>query len=57
MSCVHVCNANFIFVFLHFQMCQTCEIFYFIMFAHLYPHGMYRVNDEVFIPTLIMQIG
>jgi hypothetical protein len=26
------------------------------MFMNLYPHGMYKVNDEIFAPTIVNKV-
>jgi hypothetical protein len=49
-SCVYVCNENCKNNFLlNFKMSHTCIILFPSMLTNLYPHGIYTINDEIFI--------
>ncbi len=39
-----------VITFLNFEMCHICvNIYIYPMFTHLYPHDMYRINNEIYI--------
>jgi hypothetical protein len=53
-SHVHVWNANCTskLSFSYSKCTVLVNILIFLIFTHLFVHHMYRVNDEIFIPTL-----
>jgi hypothetical protein len=49
-SCVYVCNENCKKIcLLNFEMSHTHVILFPSMLTHLYLHGIYMINDEIFI--------
>jgi hypothetical protein len=41
---------------LHSKMCHICVNMFYPTFAHVYPYGMSRENDEMFTFTVTLQI-
>jgi hypothetical protein len=38
-----------VITFLNFKMSYLCKYIFYPMFTHLYPHGTYRINDDIYI--------